>query len=752
MPTGGIATYVMHISRLLAEAGETVHLIGGLWGGATKKLEESCGGRLIIHRLPVDEIIPGTRDRTDPAVARREIYGLGKTPFWQQSFSWQAGLFTERLVREADIDVIEAQEFQAPLYYFQLRRAIGLGPKRQPPCIVHLHTSSEFVVRFNEWDGGSPFWLMAKRFEDYTIAAADAWLCPSHFLARQVETEFGLEGGSIKVIRLPIGGNPRLQRTDPVWRNGTICYVGRMEPRKGVIEWVDAAVSVADRYPTAQFEFIGEDLDYSAGVTVQQFVEKRIPSRMKPRFLFRGRRERAELPGFLAQARIAVVPSRWENFPNTCVEAMCSGLPVISTRTGGMAEMIQDNQTGWLSADSRSDGLAEALVRALETPPKQVAEMGDRAALEIQKICDNKETVERHLQFRRQVAIQGVKRSFHLPVNLPWSKRPLSDESARRHARKNSAKGLAIVIDGINDPESLSECLSSVEQQTHAPNSVVLLVDKDQANNELKSVVQKARSLGWHICEVDDRAPSARKNRAIETVLAAGADPMAFVFLDPADHLYAVYIEAIDPLFSHCPDVGLVSSWMQAVTEEEPFIAPPCPAFPYQLLKNETVPATAIRTEALLEAGRFQAGLESGFEQWDLVTAIMASGWIAITYPELLSDRIRGHGAVMVEQRRMRRDILARFPDVVARDAQDLVHLLESRVHQSEARIGHAERSNFHIRRPSDVFGLTLEQKIRVVRKAIRNPKVAINFMVWHTKGCLRSIGSRLWGIFQGEK
>jgi hypothetical protein len=339
-----------------------------------------------------------------------------------------------------------------------------------------------------------------------------------------------------------------------------------------------------------------------------------------------------------------------------------------------------------------------------------------------------------------------------LPVNLPWSKRPLSDESARRHATNKSAKGLALVIDGINDPENLTECMSNVEHQTHPPNSVVLLVDKDQTNSELNSVVQKARTLGWHICEVDDRAPSARKNRAVETVLAGGADPMAFVFLESPDLLYAVYIEAIDPIFSHCPDVGFVSSWMRAETEDEPFIAHPCPAFPYQLLQNETVPATAIRTEAFLEAGRFRTGLESGFEQWDLITAIMASGWIGITYPELLSDRVRGRGGAVVEQRRMRRDILARYPDVVARDAQDLIHLLESRVFQSEARIGNVERSNFHIRRPRDIFGLTLEQKIRVVRKAIRNPKVAINFMVWHTKDSLRSIGSRLWGIFQGEK
>ncbi|MEJ2247325.1 MAG: glycosyltransferase [Acidobacteriota bacterium] len=252
-PVGGIGTYVMHISRLLAEAGETVPLIGMLWGSGTKKLEVSHEGRLIIHRVSLDEVIPDTRTESYPPLALAEIKGLAESPFWQQSFSWQAGLLTEKLIIEANIDIIEAQDYFAPLYYFQLRRALGLGPARQPPCIVHLHTPSSFAVRFNDWNGGRPFWLNAKRLEDYSIAAADAWLCPSNFLACQMESLLGLESNTINVIHLPIGDTPQLHRTGEVWNNGSICYVGRLEPRKGVIEWVDAVVSVADRFPAAQF-------------------------------------------------------------------------------------------------------------------------------------------------------------------------------------------------------------------------------------------------------------------------------------------------------------------------------------------------------------------------------------------------------------------------------------------------------------------------------------------------------------------
>ena len=743
-PAGGIATYVMHISRLLAEAGETVHLIGMLWGSGAKKLEELCGGRLLIHRVPLDEIISGTRTESHPAVALSEIKGLERTPFWQQSFSWQACLLAEKLIQEDGIDIIEGQDFFAPLYFIQLRRALGLAPERRPPCIVHLHTPSSFVVRLNEHDEGRPFWSNARRFEDYSIGAADAWLCPSRFLARQVESEYGLASHSVHVIPLPIGNTEQLQRSDEVWRSGTICYVGRLEGRKGVIEWVDAAVSVGDKFPSAQFEFIGEDLEYSDGLSVQQFLERRIPARMRSRFHFRGRHPREELAGFLRKARVGVVPSRWENFPNTCVEAMCSGLPVVATRMGGMAEMLEDDKTGWLSANIHSDSLAEALTRALETPPQRLAEMGRQAAMDIRAMCDNAKIVEEHLAFRRRVATEGAKGSLRLPANLPWARRPLSDESARRHARETGAKGIAAVIDGINARGSISTCLTNLQGQTRPPAAVVMLVPPDQ-DTEMNKAVAKARSLGWRVCAVEERSPSALKNFGIETVLADGANPIGFAFLDARDLLNEGFVESTESALVSCPDVGLVSPWMQKVGGDHILEAPPCPAFPYQLLDNETIPATVIRTEALLEAGRFRREMTNGFEQWDLTTAVMAAGWIAVTYPALLCDRLEEGGRMAGETRRLRGELLDGYSKIVERDAVELVRLLESRVQRGQSGPADKDSSAFHIVRPRDVFKLTPKQQMRVVRKVFRQPDAAVKFIKWHGKMAVVNLGNRLF-------
>jgi GT2 family glycosyltransferase len=434
-----------------------------------------------------------------------------------------------------------------------------------------------------------------------------------------------------------------------------------------------------------------------------------------------------------------VVPSRWENFPNTCIEAMCSGLPVIATMQGGMADMLYDGQTGWLAERAERECLAEALRRALKTPPAQLAEMGRKASSDIRKMCDNEETVERHLRFRNQVAHQGARRSVRLPVNLPWSRRPLCDESARRRAKNNSEKGLVIVVNGMNNAQMLSWCLQSIERQTRPPSKVVLMLRHIQ-DNHVRQSVQKARSLGWQVCEVSSSEAAAAKNAGIEVVFANGADPLAFIFLDAMDSLYPGFVETCERVFGYCTEVGLVSSWMQNADGDQRFFAYPCPAFSYQLLNNETIPATAIRTEALRETGLFRDDLNSGFEQWDLVNAVMALGWTAVTVPELLCERFVLSSRTIFGQESMYRELLARMPEVVARDAQELIHLLRSLI-QSHRQISSAP---YKILRPRDIFMLTPSQLRSLFRKHLRNPGPAIRFLLWHANKGIGNIGARL--------
>lgn len=88
------------------------------------------------------------------------------------------------------------------------------------------------------------------------------------------------------------------------------------------------------------------------------------------------------MPQVLAQMRAAaalVMPSVWyENFPRTLVEAWASGLPVIASRLGAMADLIEDGVTGLLFEPGDPASLA-AKLRWAQDHPEALAAMGRRA-------------------------------------------------------------------------------------------------------------------------------------------------------------------------------------------------------------------------------------------------------------------------------------------------------------------------------------------------------------------------------------
>jgi len=81
----------------------------------------------------------------------------------------------------------------------------------------------------------------------------------------------------------------------------------------------------------------------------------------------------------MERAAALVLPSIcYENFPRTIVEAFASGLPVIASRIGALAEIVDDGETGLLFEPGNADDLAQKLQWAL-AHPGELARMGSNA-------------------------------------------------------------------------------------------------------------------------------------------------------------------------------------------------------------------------------------------------------------------------------------------------------------------------------------------------------------------------------------
>ena len=74
---------------------------------------------------------------------------------------------------------------------------------------------------------------------------------------------------------------------------------------------------------------------------------------------------RADIPELLAHSDVFVLSSRSEGFPVSVLEAMAAGLPVVATDVGGVAEAVEDGESGLLVPATDAEALARALERLL---------------------------------------------------------------------------------------------------------------------------------------------------------------------------------------------------------------------------------------------------------------------------------------------------------------------------------------------------------------------------------------------------
>ena len=86
------------------------------------------------------------------------------------------------------------------------------------------------------------------------------------------------------------------------------------------------------------------------------------------KFTFVGWIPHDELPKYLNQLKLLVLPSYTEGLPNIMLEAMACGTPVLATPVGAIPEVIKDEETGFILKNNSPECIAENVMRALEHP------------------------------------------------------------------------------------------------------------------------------------------------------------------------------------------------------------------------------------------------------------------------------------------------------------------------------------------------------------------------------------------------
>jgi glycosyltransferase involved in cell wall biosynthesis len=173
-------------------------------------------------------------------------------------------------------------------------------------------------------------------------------------------------GAPLRVVYNGIAGlsSARLTRRHPIERIGVI---GRIEPEKGQLEFVNAIRIIAPNFPRCTFSVVGAPLFSNL-----DYLKKVIQNAKDLPVQFTGWQD--DIAAVFSNLDLLVVPSTdFDATPRVILEAFSAGVPVIACPTGGIPEIVQDNQTGFLAPDSSAAALAKTMTSVLTMTDTQLS-------------------------------------------------------------------------------------------------------------------------------------------------------------------------------------------------------------------------------------------------------------------------------------------------------------------------------------------------------------------------------------------
>jgi glycosyltransferase involved in cell wall biosynthesis len=139
-----------------------------------------------------------------------------------------------------------------------------------------------------------------------------------------------------------------------------IIYIGRLSPVKGVEYLIRAMRLVKDKAPDTKLILIG---DGSEREKIQSIIKQ---LNLEQLIIHLPQVPNKNIPKYAVASDVLVLPSLSEGFPMTILEAMASGLPVVSTRVSGLPEIVKEGINGFLVEPGNPEQLAEKILLLLK--------------------------------------------------------------------------------------------------------------------------------------------------------------------------------------------------------------------------------------------------------------------------------------------------------------------------------------------------------------------------------------------------
>jgi glycosyltransferase involved in cell wall biosynthesis len=234
-----------------------------------------------------------------------------------------------------------------------------------------LNANEKFMVSFN--------WFL-RIFEEKMLERANKIIAVSHFTKRELLEYYKVPEKKIRVIHNGVDVNkfkPAQDKRKVKEELGfnpddlTILSVGRLYARKGLFTLIESMPAVVERFKNAKFIISGK----GQSDEMRKLLAHAEKIGVKGSIIFTGYYPDKKLPKLYQAADVFAFSTFYEHHPFAVLEALSTGLPVVTTNVGGIPETIESGKNGFLVEPFNPKQFADRILYLLEHPA-EAAEMG----------------------------------------------------------------------------------------------------------------------------------------------------------------------------------------------------------------------------------------------------------------------------------------------------------------------------------------------------------------------------------------
>jgi glycogen synthase len=322
------------------------HVLGGL-GVHVEKLTGALGAY-----LDVSVILPslGVVNYKSPYEHVRPSALARVAASYEEPVSWVrfADAAARRIMLTAKAerpDVIHCHDWVTALAGIKCRWSLGI------PLVFHLHLPNRHAF--------------CASVENLGLICADLITVNSQAMLQELEDrhlDLQRKPGAVRIVMNGVDQQIFHPPSTAQSIDRYILCVGRLVEQKGMEYVIRALIYVREKFPDVHLKLAG---DGELKDALKKLSESLL---LSDRVEFLGWRRPDELAALYRSAAVVVVPSTYEPFGMTALEAMACQRPVVASRIGGLEDLVEDGVTGFLAEPRDELDLAQRLMALLSDP------------------------------------------------------------------------------------------------------------------------------------------------------------------------------------------------------------------------------------------------------------------------------------------------------------------------------------------------------------------------------------------------